>query len=35
VALGYIVGLLGLLIAYVPLAILAVRFKAGALEAQP
>lgn len=32
VALGHIEGLLGLLIAYVPLAILAVRFKAGALE---
>jgi Fuc2NAc and GlcNAc transferase len=34
VALGYIDGLLGLLIAYVPLSILAVRFKAGALEVQ-
>ncbi|MEH6388841.1 MAG: glycosyltransferase family 4 protein [Pseudomonas profundi] len=34
VALGYVDGLLGLLIAYVPLAGLAVRFKAGALEEQ-
>lgn len=34
VALGYVNGLLGLLIAYVPLAFLAVRFKAGALEMQ-
>lgn len=32
VALGYIDGLLGLLIAYLPLAILAVRFRAGQLE---
>lgn len=32
VALGYVDGLLGLVIAYVPLAVLAVRFKAGALE---
>lgn len=32
VALGYVDGLLGLLVAYVPLALLAVRYKAGALE---
>lgn len=32
VALGYIDGLLALLIAYLPLALLAVRFKAGQLE---
>lgn len=32
VALGYIDGLLALLIAYLPLAVLAVRFKAGRLE---
>lgn len=32
VALGYIDGLLGLLIAYLPLAVLAVRFRAGQLE---
>lgn len=32
VALGYIDGLLALLIAYLPLAVLAVRFKAGQLE---
>lgn len=35
VALGYIEGLWGLVIAYLPLAVLAVRFKAGALEVQP
>lgn len=34
VALGHVNGLLGLLIAYTPLALLAVRFKAGALEMQ-
>lgn len=34
VALGYVDGLLGLVIAYVPLALLAVRFKAGELEVQ-
>lgn len=33
VALGYIDGLLALLIAYLPLAVLAVRFRAGRLEA--
>ncbi len=32
VALGYVNGLLGLLIAYVPLAVLAVRFNAGGVE---
>lgn len=32
VALGYVDGLLGLLIAYLPLAVLAVRFRAGRLE---
>ncbi|HDZ58027.1 hypothetical protein LCGC14_0144620 [marine sediment metagenome] len=32
VAFGYVDGLLGLLIAYLPLALLALRFKAGALE---
>ena len=32
VALGYIDGLLALLIAYLPLAVLAVRFRAGQLE---
>ncbi|MDX9687534.1 MraY family glycosyltransferase [Halopseudomonas formosensis] len=32
VALGYIDGLLGLMIAYLPLAVLALRFKAGQLE---
>lgn len=32
VALGYLDGLFGLLIAYVPLAVLAVRFQAGQLE---
>ena len=34
VALGHVAGLWGLLIAYLPLAILAVRYKAGALEVQ-
>lgn len=32
VALGYVDGLLGLLIAYLPLGVLAVRFRAGGLE---
>lgn len=34
VALGYVDGLLGLVVAYLPLALMAVRFKAGELEVQ-